>query len=148
MDLISLMTENREYLYFALAGVLILIDLLVIGAGVVFFIGLSSIFVATLISFSIVDDFFLEVAMLGVFSVFLTKILYSPLKKWQNNVQPDSSSDMIGMEFVALSDITNVSGRISYSGIQWETRTKEEIIIKKGTLVTIKEIKGTLIFVE
>ena len=83
-------------------------------------------------------------------------MLYVIMKKFQNQGGgPDTSSDMIGKTVPSSTEISKVSGKIRFSGIDWNARLDETELesiqadqscvitgVDGNTMIVKKEIQG------
>jgi len=111
---------------------LLAIEVAVLGFSVVilFFIGLGCLLTGLLIFAGILPETFSS-SLLGVAILTIASAagLWRPLKKMQDNVEPeDVTSDLIGHSFVLESDISHSNtGRHHFSGIEWKVKSDNEI---------------------
>ena len=111
---------------------LLAIEVAVLGFSVVilFFIGLGCLLTGVLIFVGLIPETFSS-SLLGVSVLTIASAvgLWKPLKKMQNNVEPeDVTSDLIGHSFVLESDISHSNtGLHHFSGIEWKVKSDDEI---------------------
>jgi membrane protein implicated in regulation of membrane protease activity len=116
--------EHHDYLWFAIAGVCLLIELNLLGlGGPLLFIAIGSLITGVLVTLNVVNNFQIEIVNVAIFSGVSAAILWRPLKKIQNKViGPETSSDMVGKILRVSQRITESDGRVSYSGVEWLER--------------------------
>lgn len=152
MDILYYLSAHHDQAFYLLGGVSLMIELSVIGFGSpLLFIGIAAFITGILSSFGIVVGWEYEIFSLGLVTAVITLLLWKPLKNFQNSGGgPDTSSDMIGQEVVASTDITSVSGTIRHSGIDWQSRldsSSDVDSIDDGSLCVITGVKGTVMIV-
>lgn len=116
--------DNHHHLWFFIAGLSFIVELSVMGlSGPLLFFAIGSLITGTLVSVGIISGWQAELLVVGILTAVIAVILWKPLKSFQNSkVSPDNSSDMIGLNVIASSDITATQGSIRYSGIDWQAR--------------------------
>jgi membrane protein implicated in regulation of membrane protease activity len=91
--------------------------------------------------------------MLAGLSVASAALLWGQLKKLQNKeVGPETSSDMVGKVLPVTARITQVDGRVAYSGVDWlarldgsssepiEAESRAEVTSVDGTILMVKGV--------
>ena len=145
--------ENPAHLWYLIAGVSFVIELSVMGlSGPLLFFALASLVTGILVSLGVVGGWQSEILTVGLLSALIAVILWKPLKSLQNaKEKTDNSSDMIGLEVAASSDISKTSGSIRYSGIDWQARLAEEAnvdLIRESSQCSIVAITGNIMLVK
>ena len=120
----KLFSEHHDHFFYLLAGLSFIVELTVIGlGGPLLFFAIASFITAIMISAGLISGWELEVFVVGVLTALTALLLWKPLKNFQNSGGgADSSSDMIGRQVPASSEITTLGGSIRYSGIDWNSR--------------------------
>ncbi|MBL0709768.1 MAG: NfeD family protein [Colwellia sp.] len=145
--------EHHDHLWFLVAGLSFIIELSIMGlSGPLLFFAIASLFTGILVSIGFIDGWQSEVLTVGLLSVFVAITLWKPLKRLQDSKSDtDNSSDMIGLKVLASSDITEISGSIRYSGIDWQARLAEDAnteLIKVENQCSIVAITGNTMLVK
>lgn len=145
--------ENPDHLWFLIAGISFVIELGVMGlSGPLLFFGIASLFTGILVSLGILGSWQSEIFSVGIFSALITWILWKPLKAFQNTKSnTDGSSDMIGLQVMATSEISAHGGTIRYSGINWQARLadgKNMAIVNEQSLCQIVAVIGNTMLVK
>ena len=81
-----------------------------------------------------------------VASLILLAAGYPPIESIRTLVE-----SMIGRQAIVVSEIDNLQGigRVTVGGQEWTARTEQEgLILKEGTVVVVKEVKGVKLIVE
>ena len=144
--------ENPDHLWFLIAGASFVIELSIMGlSGPLLFFALASLVTGILVSVGFIDSWQSEILSVGVITAIIAAILWKPLKSLQNSKgDTDNSSDMIGLKVPASSDITDVSGSIRYSGIDWQARLADDAAVDSvhnANLCKIVAISGNTMLV-
>jgi len=147
--------EHQHAGWFTLGFLLLGVEMLVLGfaTGFVLFIGLAAILTGTLIWMELIPHTWLAgVACFGISSAVISVLLYKPLKMLQSdetNVEKDTSSDMIGLEFRLEQDISITQPGIKrYSGIEWKIEIDKSVAqneLNAGTLVSVVSVDVALL---
>jgi inner membrane protein len=149
---IDFFVHNHDHFFYAIAGILLLLELGVLGiSGPLLFVALACIATGLLITLGMISGWNIEFLMVGVFSAFIAIILWKPLKKFQNAAStPDTSSDMIGRELLVAYEVTRDQGRVSYSGIEWQARLESSLLepIAASSRVKVVGVDGSLLLVK
>ncbi len=145
--------ENPDHLWFLIAGASFVIELSIMGlSGPLLFFALASLVTGILVSVGFIDSWQSEILSVGVITAIIAAILWKPLKSLQNSKgDTDNSSDMIGLKVPASSDITDVSGSIRYSGIDWQARLADDAAVDSvhnASLCKIVAISGNTMLVK
>lgn len=145
-------THQAEFWFFA-GFLLLVIDATVMGfaSGVLLFVGIGGLITGALMWFGVLPQTWLAgISTFGISSGLTAVLLWKPLKKFQDKASPgkDNSSDLIGLSFVLESDISrSISGRTSYSGIEWRVEVADDSAednIPLGTRVVVSSVDAGL----
>ena len=152
MDIIQHLLDNHDQTFYLIGGVSLVIELTLLGVGgPLLFFGLAAFITGALSGMGVISGWEAEIFTVGVSTAILTAALWKPLKNFQNSGGgPDTSSDMIGLTVPATSTINQSSGKIRYSGIDWNARLSSDAgvdAIAAEQLCTIVSIKGTTMLV-
>lgn len=116
--------------------------------GVFLFAGLGALTTGALMSFSVLPETWIAgVSCTGISSGIITSLLWKPLKNLQGDspTEKDNSSDLVGHEFVAESDISvNKPGATHYSGITWKVEIDKDAgidTIQAGQRVSVSSVE-------
>ena len=145
--------EHHQFIWYALAGISLVIELGIMGlSGPLFFFAIASAITGLLVGLGIIDGWAIEVLTVGLLSAVITVIMWKPLKKLQNSrSKTDESSDMIGLQVTVVDEINYASGSIRYSGLNWNARLAEEAnveVIGSNQVCVIVAITGTTMLVK
>jgi len=104
--------------------VLLAVDILVIGLSPLMFVGAGAIFVSLLLYATGWRPAPAEtLALVAAASLLIARLGWRWLQNFQTmDVKEDQSSDLIGRELVTTHDVTKDSGRVHWSGLDWEAR--------------------------
>jgi len=153
MDVIfDYMLNNHDKILYVVAAISLLVELTLIGlSGPLLFFAIGCFLTGVLVSLQIITGWEYEVLCVGIFSVLAALLLWQPLKQFQgNNKVNDKSSDLIGQKVVTSQIITDVSGAVRYSGIDWTARLDESSSVSDipaNTKVLITGVDGNIIIV-
>ena len=151
MTLIDFITNNHDYVLYIIAAIAFLIELSVMGlSGPLLFFALAALLTGFLSSMGVVSNWQVEVASVGVLTTLIAIVMWKPLQKFQNQGGgPDTSSDMIGKTVPCATQITNTSGHIRFSGINWNARldASETDSIAEGEPCKISGVDGNTMIV-
>lgn len=152
MNAIQELFSQHQHVWFLISGISFVIELSIMGlSGPLLFFALGTLITGILVSLNIVNTVELEILTAGVVSTITAVLLWKPLKKYQNaGGGADNSSDMIGLEVKAASDISKSSGQVRYSGVNWSAKLAENddsMIIPEGCLCKISQIQGNILIV-
>ncbi|MBL0710526.1 MAG: NfeD family protein [Colwellia sp.] len=145
--------ENPDHLWFLIAGASFVIELSIMGlSGPLLFFAIASLVTGILVSAGFLNSWQSEILAVGIITAVIAAILWKPLKRLQDSKgDTDNSSDMIGLKVPASSDITEISGSIRYSGINWQARLAEDAnteLIKVDNQCLIVAITGNTMLVK
>lgn len=156
--MIDYFSQHQDYFFYAFAGICLLVELAFLGmSGPLLFVALGSLLTGIFISLGLVHAFSVAIVLLAGLSVSSAALLWGPLKKMQNKeVGPETSSDMVGKILLATAPITQVDGRVSYSGVEWLARldnssnepTSNNEPIEAGSQVQVTSVDGTILIVK
>lgn len=152
--MIDYFSLHQDYFFYALAGVCLLVELALLGfSGPLLFVALGSALTGIFISLGLIHSFSIAIVLLAGLSVASAALLWGPLKKLQNKeVGPETSSDMVGKVLLVTARITQVDGRVSYSGVEWlarldgsssepiEAESQAEVTSVDGTILMVKGV--------
>jgi len=144
--------ENHDHLWYLIAGLSFVIELSIMGlSGPLLFFAIATVITGILVSLGMIDGWKVEILAVGLISAVSALILWQPLKRLQNSkISTDNSSDMIGLQVPASTDITATSGTIRYSGINWSAilaKNSDVDMIHESNQCKIVAIKGNTMFV-
>lgn len=153
MDIFQYLLDNHDHAFYLIGGVSLVIELAVLGlGGPLLFFGLAAFITGALSGLGVINGWEAEIFTVGVCTAILTIVLWKPLKNFQNSGGgPDTSSDMIGLKVPAARDINHSSGKIRYSGIDWNARLSDDTVVETITakeLCIIVGVEGTVMLVE
>jgi membrane protein implicated in regulation of membrane protease activity len=153
MAFIDYFSSNHGALFFAIAGVSLVLELAVMGlSGLLLFFSIGCLTTAILSQAGVITGWESEIFSVGVFSVAAAVLLWKPLKLFQSRDIPvDNSSDLIGRIVMAINTINSCEGSIKYSGVSWQARIDplaDTTEIDEGSTCKITKIEGTLLFVD
>jgi membrane protein implicated in regulation of membrane protease activity len=152
--LISYFAEDHDKLLYVLAGVSLLLELTVTGvSGILLFFAIACVLTGLLVSFGLINGWEVEVLLVAVFSLLSAVLLFKPLKKFQGTTKSvnDDSSDLIGQTVAVSETVTQTSGSIRHSGINWQARlsdTANVTTLEASAQVVIIAVQGTLVIVD
>ncbi|MDQ6961566.1 MAG: NfeD family protein [Mariprofundaceae bacterium] len=153
MDFAQYFSENHSAVLFVIAAISLAVELTIIGlSGPLLFFALACFTTAFLSHFGVVNSWESETLSVGLLMVFFAAILWKPLQAFQNSGGgPDTSSDMIGQQVACTQEITQTSGNIRYSGIQWNARlapSGQNSGIAVGEVCVIAGVDGNVMLVQ
>jgi len=153
MDIIQYLLDHHDQTFYLIGGLSLVVELTVLGlSGPLLFFGIAAFFTGVLSSLGIISGWEAEIFTLGISTGILAALLWQPLKRFQNSGGgPDTSSDMIGLEVPASTDINRSGGKIRYSGIDWNARIDRDATsegIKAKEMCTIIGVEGTIMLVK
>lgn len=153
MDIMQYMSQHHDHVFYVIAGISFVIELTLIGlGGPLLFFAIASFITGVLVSINLISGWETELFVLGVLTAITALLLWKPLKNFQNaSSGVDTSSDMIGREVPASSEITLHDGSIRYSGINWSSRLDEGAnvdTISQGDICIITAVKGNIMLVK
>jgi len=131
MDILQYFAGHHDQAFYVIAGISFIVELTLLGlSGPLLFFASASFLTGILISLGIISGWETEVFVLSVLTLLIAMVLWKPLKKFQNSGGgADTSSDMIGRQVAASDEITSISGRIRYSGIDWTSRLDSDALV-------------------
>ncbi len=151
--IIEYFSQHHSNLYFAIAGVSLILEIGVIGlSGPLLFFGVGAAITGVLVSLGVVSGWEWEVLSLGVFTMVSALCLWKPLKRLQGSERKvkDDSSDLIGQTVPVSETVTATGGSVRHSGINWTARldsSAPEHSIVTGTRVVITQVDGNIMIV-
>lgn len=153
MDIIQYLLDNHDQTFYLIGGVSLIVELTLMGlGGPLLFFGLAAFITGALSAMGVVSGWEAEIFTLGISTLVLARLLWKPLKHFQNSGGgPDASSDMIGLQVAAASAIDQSSGKIRYSGIDWNARLSKEAGAKPiaaKEMCVIVSVQGTTMLVK
>ncbi len=153
MDLMQYFAGHHDHFFYLVAGISFIVELTIIGlGGPLLFFAIASFITGILISLGVISGWEMEIFALGVITALTTLLLWKPLKNFQNSGGgADTSSDMIGKEVPASSEINANAGSIRYSGINWNSRLDDQsgvASIANGDQCTITSVDGNIMIVK
>lgn len=145
-------SQHHDQLLYAVAAVSLLLELGVLGmSGPLLFFAFSCLITGLLVSAGLISGWEMEVLLVGVLSVASALLLWKPFKNYQNAKEaPNTSSDMIGRQLPVTAVITAGSGRVAYSGIEWQARLAkaQTTPIAAGASAEVVAVDGSLLIVK
>lgn len=153
MDILQYLQDNHDHAFYLLGGLSLVVELTILGlSGPLLFLGIAAFITGALSALGLINGWETEIFTLGVTAAALALLLWQPLKKFQNaGGGPDSSSDMIGLDVPAATDIDQSSGKIRYSGIDWNAHIAADAdvdTIAAEQMCTIVGVEGTTMLVK
>ena len=153
MDILQYLNDNHDHLFYLIGGVSLMVELAILGlGGPLLFFGIAAFITGALSCLEVINGWEAEIFTLGISTAILAAILWRPLRNFQNaGGGPDNSSDMIGLNVPAASNINRHNGKIRYSGIDWNARLHveaEEEEIESQKMCVIVSIEGTTMIVK
>lgn len=145
--------ENPAHLWYLIAGLSFVIELSIMGlSGPLLFFAIASLTTGILVSIGFVEGWQGEILTVGLLTAVVAAILWKPLKSLQNSKgKTDDSSDMIGLQVPASSEINATSGTVRYSSIDWQARLADEAngeCISESSQCEIVGVTGTTMLVK
>jgi inner membrane protein len=153
MDIVQYFLQHHDQFFYLLAGISFILELALLGlGGPLLFFAIASFITGILISVGLVSGWELEIFVLGLLTAVIALLLWKPLKQFQNSGGgADTSSEMIGRQVSASSEITVAGGRIRYSGIDWNSRLAldaDVASIHEGAPCIIAAVDGNVMLVK
>ncbi|MGK0500965.1 MAG: hypothetical protein ACJAYG_002619 [Oceanicoccus sp.] len=153
MSIIQYLLNNHDQTFYLIGGISLIVELTILGlGGPLLFFGIAAFITGVLSGLGIINGWEAEIFTLGVTTTLLTVTLWKPLKKFQNSGGgPDNSSDMVGRHVPVASDINKSSGKIRYSGIDWNARMSEDAEVDNivtGEMCQIVGVDGTTMLIK
>lgn len=145
--------EHHAHFWYLLAGLSFVIELSIMGlSGPLLFFAIASLITGILVNMGLINDGQTQILAVGILTAIAAIMLWKPLKKLQNSkTATDTSSDMIGIQVPASTDITATNGSIRYSGINWNARLDSNCNVEKindKSLCIIVAISGNTMLVK
>jgi membrane protein implicated in regulation of membrane protease activity len=152
MDIIQHLLDNHDQTFYLIGGVSLVIELTLLGlGGPLLFFGIAAFITGALSAMGVISGWEAEIFTVAASTAILAAALWKPLKNFQNSGgRSDTSSDMIGLNVPASSTINQSSGKIRYSGIDWNARLSLDAgvdTIAAEQLCTIVAVEGTTMMV-
>lgn len=124
--------ENPDHLWYLIAGVSFVVELSIMGlSGPLLFFAIASLITGILVSAGVVEGWQSQILSIGVLTALVAVVLWRPLKALQNSKEKtDNSSDMIGLQVIVSADITQKTGSVRYSGINWQARLADGVSVE------------------
>ncbi len=147
--IIEYINQHQGEFWIAFGFTLLIIEvvLLGMGTGILLFAGLGALVTGLMMLSGILPETWMAgFASLGISSVLVTALLWRPFKRLQGDRAPgqDRSSDLIGLEFVLMQDISVLeTGETRYSGVNWRVEIAPEAKLKAiaaGQQVTVVSV--------
>jgi membrane protein implicated in regulation of membrane protease activity len=153
MDIVQYFADHHDHLFYLIAGISFIIELTILGmGGPLLFFAIASFITGLLIRLGVLSGWEMEIFALGVLTALTTLLLWKPFKNFQNSGGgADTSSDMIGKEVPASSEINANTGSIRYSGIDWNSRLDNRSgveSIANGDQCIITSVDGNIMIVK
>jgi membrane protein implicated in regulation of membrane protease activity len=152
-QLVEYFAQNHDKLLYALAGIILVIELTVLGlGGPLLFIGIACAITGVFVTTGLLGSWEAEVFSVGILSLLSAVLLWKPLKQLQGpNKVNDSSSDMIGQIVPVSEDVTRNGGSVRHSGINWQARLDSSSsidVLSSGERVEICGVEGNVMIVK
>lgn len=150
-SIVDYFVQNPAHLFYTITGVCLVLELGVLGmSGPLLFVALGSLLTGIAISLGLVNGWEMAILSLGILTAISALLLWKPFKRFQNAaVVPDTSSDMIGRVLPVSQVVTRDQGAVSYSGIEWQARLKEDAnSVAVGDRVRVLAVDGSLLLVQ
>ena len=152
MDFINHFFDNHANVFYFMAGVCLVVELMIIGlSGPLLFFAIASFITGVLVSLGLISGWEAELFVLGVLTTIVALLLWKPLKKFQADGEgKDTSSDMIGLSVRCAKSISTTGGAIRYSGVDWTARLDDAYndIIDEGVMCEITGVEGNVMVVK
>lgn len=151
--MIDYFSQHHDYLFYAISAICLLIEITFLSmSGPLIFVAIGALITGILLSTGLIHAFSIAVVLFAGFSIASAALLWESLKMFQNRSSgPETSSDMVGKVLLVTMRITQVNGRVSYSGVDWlarldnsnsepiEVENKVEVTSVDGTLLLVKK---------
>jgi membrane protein implicated in regulation of membrane protease activity len=152
-QLVEYFAQNHDKLLYAVAGIILVIELTVLGlGGPLLFIGIACAITGVFVTTGLLGSWEAEVFSVGILSLLSAVLLWKPLKQLQGpNKVSDSSSDMIGQIVPVNEQVTRNGGSIRHSGINWQARLDpctNDNTLESGARVLINGVEGNVMLVK
>ena len=153
MDILQYLLDHHDQTFYLIGGVSLVIELALLGlAGPLLFFGIAAFITGALSATGVISSWEAEIFTLGISTAVLAAVLWQPLKKFQNSGGgPDTSSDMIGQHVRVSVSVNQSSGKIRYSGIDWNARLSNDAgvnAIDNDCMCIIDGVDGTTMLVK
>jgi membrane protein implicated in regulation of membrane protease activity len=108
-------------------------DTLVLGLSPVMFVAVAALATSAALYATGARPGLVEAAaVVAGLSLVIALVGRKPLQRFQNaDVQEDQSSDLIGRELTTTHEVTKTSGRVYWSGVDWEARLAPDSAIPR-----------------
>ncbi|MFT4766460.1 MAG: hypothetical protein ACI9OH_003589 [Oleispira sp.] len=152
-QLVDYFAQNHDKLLYALAGIILVIELTILGlGGPLLFIGIACAITGVFVTIGFLSSWETEVLSVGILSLVIAMILWKPLKQLQGPRKvSDSSSDMIGQVVPVSEQVTRKGGSVRHSGINWQARLDASSLVDaldSGERVEISGVEGNVMIVK
>jgi hypothetical protein len=152
-QLVEYFVQNHDKLLYALAGIILVIELTVLGlGGPLLFIGIACAITGVLVTTGLLSSWESEILSVGILSLVSALLLWKPFKQLQGPSKvSDSSSDMIGQIVPVSEQVTRNGGSVRHSGINWQARLDPSSNIDalaSGERVEICAVEGNVMIVK
>jgi membrane protein implicated in regulation of membrane protease activity len=152
-QLVDNFAQNHDKLLYALAGIILVIELTILGlGGPLLFIGIACAITGVLVTIGVLSSWETEVLSVGILSLVIAMTLWKPLKQLQGPRKvSDSSSDMIGQVVPVSEQVTRNGGSVRHSGINWQARLDSSSpvdALASGERVEICGVEGNVMIVK
>ncbi|WP_363350055.1 NfeD family protein [Methylocystis echinoides] len=117
-----------------IAGLALLaFDILVVGLSPIMFVAVGALVTsATLFATGARPGLLETAAIASVLSLLIALLGRKPLQRFQAaDVQEDQSSDLIGRDLVTTHEVTKATGRVHWSGLDWEARLSADAAVDR-----------------
>jgi len=145
-------SQHHDHLLYTIAAISLLVELGVLGmSGPLLFFAFSCLITGVLVSVGLINGWEMQVLSVGVLSFASAILLWKPFKNYQNSKEaPNTSSDMIGRQLLVSTAISQDTGSVAYSGIEWQARLAvgETGCIESGTRAEVVAVDGSLLLVK
>ena len=153
MDVFQYFADHHDHFFYLVAGISFIVELTIMGlGGPLLFFAIASFITGILINLGVISGWEMEIFVFGVLTALTTLLLWKPLKNFQNSGGgADTSSDMIGKQVPASSEITLDEGTIRYSGINWNSRLDAKATVASiadGEQCVITAVDGNIMIVK
>jgi membrane protein implicated in regulation of membrane protease activity len=147
--MVEYINDNLSGFWIALGFTLLAAEALVFGFTTIIFLfaGLGALASGLLMSLGVIPETWIAgTACFGIATGISSAILWKPLKSMQDSSEPvkKPTSDLIGLEFVLLDDVTVSSpGKYRYSGVDWVVEidgSSDVDSLSKGDRVSVKSV--------
>lgn len=135
--------------------IMLIIDLAFIGVNFIMFAGIGAIITGMISYLNIIpeDDYqmYYYIVLYAVVTGLAILFLWKPMQKMQNQNPKNESSDMVGVKVKTTTEITLVSGQVSYSGTTWLAILDDNFSsepIPSDIEVTVTKVAGNTLFVK